>query len=369
MEFTVSKPRMLAELNLLQGIIERKSTIPILSNVLIETAGTSQISLVATDLDVSMQSQCSADIGAAGAVVLQAKKLFDIVRSLPDSEIVFTKEDGDWVKINCGGSRFRMVGHAKEHYPSIPQSDKTGIEIKADTLHSMISRTIYAITQEESRYALNGALLLVSGQSIKLITTDGHRLAMAECEAEVGSEDVKVIVPRKALSELLKLTAASGEDDKVDFSKDENHLFFKVGARSLVSRTLTGQFPNYEIVVPKANDKIVRLGLDKITQAIKRADLMADERSHGVKLEFENGAIEITSQTADLGEAHETVPVEYDGEKVTVKFNATYVLNFLAVVDTDEVVLEMKNEQTPVLFRPAEGSKYDYRYVVMPMRL
>ena len=366
MEFTVGKQRILAELNLLQGIIERKSTIPILSNVLIEADGASQISLIATDLDVSMQCKCAADVANPGAVVLQARKLFDIVRSLPDSEIVFTKEDGDWVKINCGGSRFRMVGHAKEHYPSIPQCDKAGIQIKTDILHGMISRTIYAITQEESRYALNGALLLINGASLKLITTDGHRLAMAGCEVQGASEDVKVIIPRKALTELLKL--AGGGDENIEFSKDENHLYFKGAARNLVSRTLAGQFPNYEIVVPKANDKIVKLGLDKISQAIKRAALMADERSHGVKLEFENDAIEITSQTADLGDAHEVVQIEYRGEKVTVKFNAMYVLDFLNVVDTEEVSLEMKNEQTPVLFKPL-GSKYDYQYVVMPMRL
>ncbi|HUK92034.1 MAG TPA: DNA polymerase III subunit beta [Blastocatellia bacterium] len=371
MKFTVSRSRILAELNLLQGIVERKGTIPILGNILIEAVDASEITLIATDLDISMQCRCPSDIVTPGAVVLNAKKLFDIVRSLPDSEIVFAREDGDWVSITCGRSRFRMIGHAKEHYPSIPEPRPLDVagrcRIKTKDLHSMISRTIYAITQEESRYALNGALLLIAGQDIKLITTDGHRLAMAGCASEAPFEDVRVIVPKKALAELLKLLSVT--EDTVEFSKDENHLFFGAGARRLTSRTLAGQFPNYEIVVPKGNDKIVSLQLDTLAQAIRRAALMADERSHGVKLDFENGGIEITSQTADLGEAHETVAVDYHGEKLTVKFNAAYVLDFLSVVDTDQVLLEMKNEQTPVLFRPAEGSKYDYKYVVMPMRL
>jgi DNA polymerase-3 subunit beta len=367
MEFSVAKQRLAAELTLLQGIIERKSTIPILSNVLIEATAQSHVSLIATDLDVSMQTECIADVTKPGAAVIQARKLFDIVRSLPDSEIAFTKEEGDWVKINCGGSRFRIIGHAKEHYPSIPQIDKAGIQIKSDPFHSMISRTIYAITQEESRYALNGALLLINGNALRLVTTDGHRLAMSGCTLDVNSDDVRVIIPRKALSELVKLTA--GPDESLEFSKDENHLFFKVGARQLTSRTLAGQFPNYEIVIPKGNDKSVSLKVDTIMQAVKRAALMADERSHGIKMEFEDGSIVITSQTADLGEAREVVPVEYQSEKVTVKFNANYVLDFLSVVDTEEVKLEMKNDQTPVLFRPADGSKYDYIGVVMPMRL
>lgn len=368
MEFKVGKARLLAELNLLQGIVERKNTIPILSNILLEAADASGISLIATDLDISMQSKCDSDITSPGAVVLNARKLFDIVRSMPDAEIVFSKDEGDFVTISCGRSRFKIVGHAKEHYPSIPiPVDGAGLLIKTKELHSMLTRTIYAITQEESRYALNGALMLINGQSVRLITTDGHRLAMSGCQTDAPFEDFRAIVPRKALTELMKLTAVT--EDGVEFSKDENHLFFKAGVRRLTSRTLAGQFPNHEVVTPKDNDKIIKVTLDGLSQAIRRVALMADERSHGVKLDFEDGSIEMTSQTADLGEAHEVVPVDYHGEKVSVKFNAAYVLDFLNVVDTEDVILEIKNQQTPVLFKPAEGTKYDYKCVVMPMRL
>lgn len=359
MKFTVGKKSLLAELTLLQGIIERKSTIPILSNILIEAGD--GITLTATDLDISMQAAISGDGITPGGVAVPARKLFDIVRSLPEAEIHF-EHVGDKVKISCGGSRFHIVSHAKEHYPSIPAVSGTGVQIKADILHEMISRTIYAITQEESRYALNGALLLIQGQHMKLVTTDGHRLAMSGCEVE-ASEDVKVIIPRKALTELLKLT----DEGTVEFSKDENHLFFKVGARNLTSRALAGQFPNYEMVIPKSNDKSITLKVDTISRSVSRAALMADDRSHGIKMEFEDGSIVMTSQTPDLGECHETVPIDYNGGAVSVKLNASYVLDFLSVVGTDSITIKLKDGQTPILFKP-EGD-HDYIGVVMPMRI
>src|SRR3982750_3258677 len=179
MKFSLNKNALLRELNLLQGVVEKKNTIPILSNVLIETLGESLISLVATDLDVSLQTECAADVSHPGAIVLQARKLFDIVRSLPDAEISFIKEENDWVRIICGASEFKIIGQAKEHFPSTPKLDQPGLVIPAATMHSLISRTIYAITQEESRYALNGALILLSGDKLQMVATDGHRLALA----------------------------------------------------------------------------------------------------------------------------------------------------------------------------------------------
>lgn len=370
MQFSLSKTALLRELNLLQGVVEKKNTIPILSNILIETVNESSISLVATDLDVSLQTQCQADVTKPGALVLQARKLFDIVRYLPDAEINFIKEDNDWVKVICGASEFKIVGQAKEHFPSTPNSADTGLAIKAATLHNLISRTVYAITQEESRYALNGSLFLMSDDKLQMVATDGHRLALAASSfesADKKADPLRVIIPKKALNELLKLTA--GSDDTLEFSKDDNHLFFKLGHRQLTSRMLAGQFPNYELVLPKNNDKLIPLNSDKITQAIKRASLMADERSHGVKFELTNGRLNITSQSADVGEAKETIPIDYTGENLTIGFNAQYLLDFLGVVGTDEVIFEFKDEQSPALLRPSENGQYDYRYVAMPMRL
>lgn len=369
MKFSLSKSALLKELNLLQGVVEKKNTIPILSNILLETMGESLISLVATDLDVSLQTECAADVSHPGALVLQARRLFDIVRYLPDSEINFVKEENDWVKISCGASEFKIVGQARDHFPSTPKTNRTGLEIPAKLLHNLISRTIYAITQEESRYALNGALLLLAEGSLQMVATDGHRLALAAASLEQapGEYQLKVNIPKKALNELLKLTA--GSEETLQFAEDDNHLFFKLGHRQLTSRMLSGQFPNYELVLPKNNDKTVPINAEKITQAIRRAALMADERSHAVKFELSSGRLNITSQSADVGEAKEVIPIDYSGDDMSIGFNAQYLLDFLGVVGTDEVAFDFKDEQSPALLKPREDEQYDYRYVVMPMRL
>lgn len=371
MQFSLSRQILLKELNLLQGIVEKKNTIPILSNVFIETTGESLIKLVATDLDVSLQTECTADVTRPGSIVLQARKLFDIVRNLPDAEITFIKEENDWVRIVCGASEFKIVGQAKEHFPSTPSSEEVGLVIPSSILNGLISRTIYSITQEESRYALNGSLLHLSEDKLLMVATDGHRLALATASLEQASsfteaEPLKVIIPRKALSELLRLTV--GSEETAEFARDENHLFFKVGHRQLTSRMLAGQFPNYDLVLPKNNDKVVPLNADKITQAIKRAALMADERSHGVKFELSKGKLNITSQSADVGEAREVIPIDYTGDKLSIGFNAQYLLDFLNVVGTEEIAFEFKDEQSPALMRPSANGN-DFRYVIMPMRL
>lgn len=370
MQFSVGKNALLRELNLLQGIVEKKSTIPILSNVLIESVNDSTISLVATDLDVSLQTECSAEVAKGGSIVLQARKLFEIVRNLPDSEINFTREDNDWVKVVCLSSDFRIVGQAKEHFPSTPKAEKAGITISASLLHSLISRTVFAITQEESRYALNGALLSFGEGKLQMVSTDGHRLALAATNLDKensGGEAAKVIIPKKALVEIAKLTA--GSDDELEFSRDENHLYFEIQNRHLTSRMLAGQFPNYDLVLPKNNDKSITLNVDKISQSIRRVALMADERSHGIKVDLSKGKLSITSQSADVGEAREVIPLDYAGEDLSIGFNAQYMLDFLGVVGTDEVLFEFKDEQSPALLRPAGEGEGDYKYVVMPMRL
>ncbi len=370
MQFSVSKNALLKELNLLQGIVEKKSTIPILSNVLIETVNDSTISLVATDLDVSLQTECAAESGRPGSMVLQARKLFEIVRNLPDAEINFAKEENDWVKIVCASSEFRIVGQSKEHFPSTPKAEKPGVTIPAAVLHGLINRTVFAITQEESRYALNGALLSFGEGRLQMVATDGHRLALAAASLDQsldGTDSLKVIIPKKALIELARLTAGAEED--LELSRDENHLYFEIQNRHLTSRMLAGQFPNYDLVLPKNNDKSIALNVDRITQAIKRAALMADERSHGVKIDLATGKLSITSQSADVGEAKEVIPLDYTGDNLSIGFNAQYVLDFLGVVGTDEVLFEFKDEQSPALLRPSGDGESNYKYVVMPMRL
>jgi DNA polymerase III subunit beta len=369
MKFCINKAEILKELNVLQGVVEKKNTIPILSHILIEATGASTISFLATDLDISLQTECAADVTSVGTVVIQAKKLFDIVRNLPDAEIHFLKEDNDWVKILCGSAEFKIVGQAKENFPSTSTTTSYDTTLSASVMNNLIQRTIYAITQEESRYALNGAMLVSNEEKMEMVATDGHRLALASVInlQKQPSENKSFIIPKKALSEILKLTA--GVEDPMEFADDENHLYFKIGARKFTTRKLAGQFPNYELVVPKNNDKAVPLNTERITQAIKRAALMADERSHSVKFEFEKARLNITSQSADVGESRETIPTDYSGPNVMIGFNAQYLLEFLNVVSSDEVVFEFKDEQSPALIKPVNDEGYDYRYIVMPMRL
>ena len=369
MKFSIQKAEILKELNALQGVVEKKNTIPILSHILIEAKGASTISFLATDLDMSLQTECTADVTDMGIVVIQAKKLFDIVRNLPDAEIHFLKEDNDWIKIICGSSEFKIVGQAKENFPSTSITDNYDTTLSASVMNNLILRTIYAITQEESRYALNGALLVTSEEKMEMVATDGHRLALASIENQQkqSAEKKSFIIPKKALSEMLKLT--SGVDEPIEFANDENHLYFKIGARKFTTRKLAGQFPNYELVVPKTNDKAVPLNTERITQAIKRAALMADERSHSVKFEFDKSKLNITSQSADIGESRETIPIDYAGPLTNIGFNAQYLLEFFNVVNSDEVIFEFKDEQSPALIKPSKDEGYDYRYIVMPMRL
>lgn len=203
-----------------------------------------------------------------------------------------------------------------------------------------------------------------------MVATDGHRLALAAADvdkAEDGSEHLKVIIPKKALIELAKLTA--GAEGGIELSRDENHLYFEIQNRYLTSRMLAGQFPNYDLVLPKNNDKSIALNVDRVSQAIRRVALMADERSHGVKVDLTSGKLSITSQSADVGEAKEVIPLDYTGDNLSIGFNAQYVLDFLGVVGTDEVLFEFKDEQSPALLRPSGDGQADYKYVVMPMRL
>lgn len=380
MEFTIEKSDLLKELNLVQGVVEKKNTIPILSNILIESAGKDRVSILGTDLDVSLRTGAVATVAEEGAMVVSARKLFDIVRSLPDAPIHFTQAANDWVTIECERSKFKVVGQAREHFPAVPEWAAAQYVLPSDVLRTLINRTIFAITQEESRYTLNGAFFRLLGPDVRMVATDGHRLAYVERsgvqtgtngngdeKAAAGGEEVKALIPKKTLSELLRLSA--DHDDLVEFAKDENHLFFRFGGRVLVSRMLSGQFPNYELVMPKDNDRAVQVEGPTFQSAIRRVALMADERSHAIKFVFGGEKLDITSQSSEVGEAKETLQTDYAGPDVSIGFNAQYLTDFLNVAGDGQVSFEFKDGQSQAQLRPGAGDDYDYRYVIMPMRL
>src|SRR5437762_6028856 len=308
MEFTVRKFDLLQELTLIQGVVERKTTIPILANVLVK-AEAGELRIAATDLGLGLKSVCVSKTTVPGTITLPAKRLYEIVRALPDKEIKFKRGEANWVTVTCGSSRFRIAGLPQEDFPALPEPKAVIGKIPADVLSKLITRTIFAISTEDSKYTLSGALLLLKPGSITMVATDGHRLAHVEkSEAlEDVTEEIKVLVPKKAMAELVRMIAESADTDRIGFSRHENHLFFDMGKRLLISRMLTGQFPNYEAVLPRNNDRIVTVNRDEITSAIKRVAILSDERSRTIKIALVNGSMEITASHSDLGEAHETI--------------------------------------------------------------
>ncbi|HEX8817421.1 MAG TPA: DNA polymerase III subunit beta [Terriglobales bacterium] len=371
MEITVSKFELLRELTATQGVVERKTTIPILSNYLFEAAG-DKLSLTATDLDLSLRTACVAKVKKEGSCTIPARKLHDYVKLLPDADITIKLLENHWVSIRCGRSNTKMVGMAKANFPSLPAFPSAGVvKIPAQVLRSMIAKTGFAIASEESRYTLNGALMLLKPESITMVATDGHRLAHIENNGSkfAGvSGEMKTLVPKKAMEELKSLLDST-EAEEIEFAKDESTLFFKVGPRLLTSRQLTGQFPNFEAVLPKDNSKSITLHGDEFASAISRVAQFADERSRAVRLRLEKGELKLSASSAETGESEDTIEVDYNGETMTIGFNAQYLLDFLKATGNGEVKLEFKDAQSAGQLRPAEGDSYKYRYIVMPMRI
>ena len=375
MELVVRKTDLLRELQLFQGIVERKNTIPILANVLIEAEG-DQVKMLATDLEVGLRSRCTASVTKSGSLTLPAKKLYEIVKALPETDVRI-EENKNGVKVAADRFDSRMQTLPREDFPTLP--DATGsftATLPRDVLKQMVAKTQFAITGEDTRYFLNGALFIQRPDSMSLVSTDGHRLALISVprektkgkgKGEKGEEEERVILPRKTLLELGRLLA-EGEGD-IQYERGENHLFFDIGGRLLISRMIDGQFPAFERVIPKNNDKKVEFDRDRLTSAVKRVALLSNERSRAVKFQMDNGKVEIASSSPEFGEAKEVIVVDYSAAPVTICFNAQYVLDFLAVVETDSVSLEFKDEMSQAVMKPVAAENYDYTYVIMPMRV
>jgi DNA polymerase-3 subunit beta len=387
MEFVIKQNFLKEELGFVQGIVEKKSTIPVLSNILIESVGEGTIRIVGTDLDVTIRCETIADIKQPGSMCIQARKLFDIVRLLENSDVHFSKEENEWVKLTCGKSKSRLAGVSREQFPEVPEFRSTPLKLSAKIFNQFIQNTSFAITQEQSRFTLSGAKFLVSDGSIKMVTTDGHRLAYIEKKEDIEGE-MDALIPKKALLELTKISRDS--EGIVSFGEDPNHIYFEIDGRLLITRKLSGTFPNYEMVIPKNNDKTATFDADEMKVAIRRVSLMADERTRSVKLNIKKGEIEIDSQAAEEGEAHEVIEADYTGEDVTLGFNSGYLQDFLSVIsgggesaqesenDGETVrvkdgrlrlAMDFKDGNSQTLIRPTGDKSYDYKYIVMPLRI
>jgi DNA polymerase-3 subunit beta len=367
MELVVRKNELLRELQLFQGIVERKNTIPILANVLIEAKG-DEVRMLATDLEVALRSKCHASVAKGGSLTLPAKKLYEIIKALPETDVRI-EEDKKGVKVAADRFDSRMQTLPREDFPTLPDaSGKTRATLPRNALKQMVEKTQFAITGEDTRYFLNGAKFVLRPDTLTLVATDGHRLALVEVAHNVGiNEEIGVILPKKTLLELGKLLAE--DDGDVLFEAGENHLFFDVGGRMLISRMIDGQFPAYERVIPKNNDKEIDFEKERLTSAVKRVALLSNERSRAVKFEIGKGKVEVTSSSSEFGEASEEIAVDYSGAPLAISFNAQYVLDFLSAVETDSVQLSLKDEVSQAVMRPIGAQGYSYTYVIMPMRI
>ena len=371
MELVVRKTDLLKELQLFQGIVERKNTIPILANVLLEAKG-DELHLAATDLEVGLRSKCAASVSKQGSLTLPAKKFYEIVKELPETDVRIEEDKTGAVKVAADRYESKMQTLPREDFPTLPEiaAGETTM-VPRGTLREMVAKTQFAITGEDTRYFLNGALFVLRPDSMLLVATDGHRLAMVTAPrsgATAGKgEESRTILPKKTLLELARLLA-EGEGD-ISFAKSENHIFFEVDGRLLVSRMIDGQFPAYERVIPKNNDKRIEFERDRFQAAIRRVALLSNERSRAVKFSLESGKVEVASNSPELGEAREQLAVEYGGPALQISFNAQYVIDFLNAVQTDSIAVEFRDEVSQTVMRPVGTTDYDYTYVVMPMRI
>lgn len=369
MEVRIARNTFLNGLHKVQGIVENKGAMPILSHFLL-TTDAEGIYLQATDLEIGTKGFYPANVIKPGAATLNARKMYDIVRELPDLEVHMVKEENDWVTMKCGNSKFRLPGLPTEDFPALPEYSEEGLmEFSSPLLKEMINKTFFAASPDETRQALNGLLLEKTDNTANMVGTDGHRLAMISRPIlkSKGSADepMSFLIPKKALTELAKMV--ENDDATFSFSVKNNHLAFIQGKQVIVSRKIEGKFPNYRQVIPSDNNLKVKANREDLTHALKRVALLADEKSKMVRFEIGPKTLTLISDNSDLGAAREELPIQFDGEEVSIGLNANYVLDILGVLEDEEVVLNLKDANHSCLIT-AEGDK-DYLSLVMPMRL
>jgi DNA polymerase-3 subunit beta len=375
MKLSISKGELLTGLSRLQGIVEKRNSMPILANVLISATvkgdEPAQLQLAATDLEVGIQSSHEAKVKKAGGVTVSAKKLFEIVRELPDEDIHLEAAANGYLNIKCARSAFTLAGTSTEEYPTLPSftPEKTA-SVQADVLSVMIERTMYAASVDETRYNLNGVYLEVLDEPgrIRMVATDGHRLASVDrtlSEDTLGLEN-GVIIPRKGLSELKKLVDED-DADEIDLAFEGNNGLARKGRVTLVMRLIEGEFPNYTQVLPTKIERSIVLAAEDFNKALRRVALLSSERSKAVKLEFSSGKLTISSSNPDLGDAREELDIDFAGDDIAIGFNARYLLDALSTLRAKEVRFGLQNELAPAQLVPTDDE--DTLAVVMPMRV
>jgi DNA polymerase-3 subunit beta len=382
MEFVIQKSDLVRELQTVTGVVEKRTTLPILANLLLE-AQTGGIEVGASDLEISIRGKVSAKVKGTGSVTLPANKLHEIARLLPGAEVTFKVLERSQVAISCERTRYRISGQPRDEFPSFLEVDRgESIQVPGEMLRRMIARVAFAASMESMDPSLRGALLLVQKGQITLVATDGYRLSYVSQKAPVAPAggEVRLVIPRKALLELQKLLGEVADGETLAFGTKGNHVFFLVGAHVLTSTVPVLNFPKYDQVMPKAYQTSIVLPTEGLMEAVKRVALLASDRfGRVVKFELSPGKLELSSGT-EMGEAADELPVDYEGVERKVSFSSQFILDFLSVVDTPSVKMEMepgapgdgdgqrakRGADAPVEFRPGPAEEMEYRYIVMP---
>jgi len=368
MKFTISREKLQEGLQAVTAAVPAKTTLPVLANLLVETTDRG-IRFSATDLDIAVSTEVSADVETPGAITIPAKKLSEIARELPPSPVKIAASGEQRVTLECGRSKFKLLGLPRDEFPTFPQvrfSDSW--RVKSGELHKLISHTAFAVSTEESRPILNGVLWELREERMRMVATNGHRLAKMELPVEASSAPPgDLIVPPKALEQIRRLFPA---EEELEIARGENHLGFRSPFTSVFTRLVEGPYPNYEQVIPKDNDRYAIADKASLTQALKRMSVIASDQTHRIKMSFNTGMLKFSVTTPDLGEASDELPVNYTGDQLDIGFNATYLLEILRFMPTEQVRLTFKAPERAATIEPEgwdDGAKY--LCLVMPLRL
>lgn len=371
MKLKIKKEEILKGLQRIQGIVEKKNTMPILSNMLLIAEGNG-VEIVATDLEIGLRGRYVAEVAKPGAVTVSAKKMYEIVRELSAEDIQINVEDSNWVKIKSGHSQFKLVGLPKDEYPALPDVAEEGmIVIEGDTLRDMIKKTLYAVGENDARYVLNGLFVHMTqtkgGLNIRMVGTDGHRLSMIDRVIDAKHKDESLIVPKKAMIELRRLLEEDAPKTELRLGFSKNHALFKRDGLVMVSKLIDGNYPNYLQVVPAKSTKKVTVSKEEFSHAVKRVSILSKEKTNAVKMQLEKGQLILSTSNPEVGEATEELAVDYKGDGVTIGFNSRYLMDVLSAMDRQTITLELSDALSPCLITE-EGDEH-YKCVVMPMRV
>lgn len=368
MEFTIQRSELLAGLYLTQGIVERRTTIPILANVLIQTGGDG-IVVAATDQEIAVRRQCMAAVKKKGTITVGARKLYEMVREIPEGDVRVRQQDNNWIEVSAGKSRFRVVGLDPREFPAMPEppADGSSVRVSGDTLTQMIEYTLFAVSGDETRVNLNGIHVEAAPEGrLRFVATDGHRLALVTRSVDHLALPAAVTIPRKAVLELRKVLETG--EDPIELTVQGGVAHASRGRVQMSMRLVEGEFPDYNQVIPKKSERHATIDAAALQAALRRVSVVSSERTRGVRLQLDGQKLELNTINPDVGEATEEIDVEYDGSPVGVGFNARYLIDVLQVLPSDKPIeLGLNDEVSPGVIRSVGDA--DYCYIVMPMRL